>query len=370
MQRKKILIICPFPVGVAAGQRLKYEQYFSSWNENGIDVTVSNFMDQRLWEIVYRKGFFFQKVFRTLKGYCIRLLDLFRLHKFDAIYIFMWVTPFGSNIPEKLFKKFSKKLIFDVEDSVLTSQNIDLSNNPNPLLAFFKNSKKADFLIREANFIITSSPFLNEYCIQKNKFKNSQYISSSVDARRFVPTNNYSNDEIVTIGWTGTFSSRSYLDSLAEVFQTLALRVEFKLRVIGNFEYKLPGVNLEVIQWSSENEVKDLQGIDIGIYPLQMDEWVMGKSGLKAIQYMAFGLPVVATNVGTTPLIITHNETGILVDSKEDWVNALELLILDPKLRRKIGTNARSHLVKNYSTDAVQSHYNNVLTQVLGAKND
>ena len=44
--KKKILVICPFPVGVAAGQRLKYEQYFDEWQDEGYDVTVSSFMSK------------------------------------------------------------------------------------------------------------------------------------------------------------------------------------------------------------------------------------------------------------------------------------------------------------------------------------
>ena len=54
--KKRILVICPFPQGVAAGQRLKYEQYFDDWTGNGYDVVVSNFMDNDLWEIVYFKN--------------------------------------------------------------------------------------------------------------------------------------------------------------------------------------------------------------------------------------------------------------------------------------------------------------------------
>ncbi len=56
---------------------------------------------------------------------------------------------------------------------------------------------------------------------------------------------------------------------------------------------------------------------DVGVYLLpQMTGWVLGKSGLKAIQYMAFGLPTVATDVGTTPRIIQQHENGWLVKTE------------------------------------------------------
>ena len=70
---------------------------------------------------------------------------------------------------------------------------------------------------------------------------------------------------------------------MQNVFHELDKRIDFKLCVIGNFQYDLPGIDLEVIQWTKEKEVEDLQGIDIGIYPLAQDDWVLGKSGLKAL---------------------------------------------------------------------------------------
>ena len=65
--------------------------------------------------------------------------------------------------------------------------------------------------------------------------------------------------------------------------------------------------NYKSIIWKSKTEVDDLKVIDIGLYPLPKEEWVKGKSGLKAIQYMAFGIPTVASNVGNTPNIISNN---------------------------------------------------------------
>ena len=121
---------------------------------------------------------------------------------------------------------------------------------------------------------------------------------------------------------------------------------EFKLRIIGNFEYSLQGVDTEVIQWSKENEVIDLQGIDIGLYPLPQNDWVLGKSGLKAIQYMAFGLPTVATNVGTTSRIIRNMDNGILVKEDDEWIKSLEMLIKNPDIRKKLGENARKTVIK------------------------
>ena len=77
--KKTILVICPYPQGYAASQRLKYEQYFELWEDTGYEITVSSFFNFDTWKILYEDGFFFRKVLGTLRGYIIRFLDLFRL---------------------------------------------------------------------------------------------------------------------------------------------------------------------------------------------------------------------------------------------------------------------------------------------------
>ena len=76
------------------------------------------------------------------------------------------------------------------------------------------------------------------------------YISSSVDSNRFIPTNTYNNKKAVTIGWTGTFSSKIYLDLLRDVFLELNELIDFKLRVQLATSNML--IDLEVIQWKKE----------------------------------------------------------------------------------------------------------------------
>ena len=80
---------------------------------------------------------------------------------------------------------------------------------------------------------------------------------------------------------------------------------------------------------------------------------------------MAFGLPCVATDVGTTPLLITHHKNGMLVKSDDEWVDALELLVKKPDLRRKLGQAARESVVANYSLTAIGTQYCEVLEKVM-----
>lgn len=365
MARKRMLVLCPFPQGVAAGQRLKYEQYFDRWRADGWQIDVSPFMDEAMWKVVYQPGHTGAKIAGVLRGHLRRLRDLLRVPRYDLIYVFMYVTPFLSSGMERSVRALAHRLIYDVEDNILVEQNLPREMNPNPVVRLLKGPGKARFLIRHANHVITSSPFLNDHCLKINSGRACTYVSSSVDTDRFQPATRYSNDRPVTIGWTGTYSSKVFLDHLRGVFTRLAKRVPFKLRIIGNFDYDLPGIDLEVVQWSAEAEVRDLQALDIGVYPLPIDDWVLGKSGLKAIQYMAFALPCVATEVGTTPMLITDRMNGRLVKTDDDWVDALEELVRDAGLRSRLGEQARRDAVANYSLRAIGKKYDEVLRDVM-----
>lgn len=365
--RKRMLVLCPFPQGVAAGQRLKYEQYFDDWRAAGYDIDLSPFMDMAMWNVVYTSGNYAAKAMGTLRGHMRRLRDLFRIRRYDVVYVFMWVTPFGTSVLERLVRRLSTRLVFDVEDNViLDAGDAGSQEVVNPIARLLRGPGKALYLIRTADHVITSSPFLNDTCLAFNDKKACTYITSSVDTDRFQPATPYSNERPITIGWTGTFSSKVYLDLLREVFRKLAERVDFRLKVIGNFDYELQGVKLDVVRWTADREVEDLQTFDIGVYPLPIDDWVLGKSGLKAIQYMAFALPAVATRVGTTPRIIRDGENGLLVETEQEWIDALERLVRDPELRRRLGQAARADAEALYSTKAVAAQYRRVLASVMG----
>lgn len=365
---RRMLVLCPFPVGVAAAQRLKFEQYYDDWRSHGWRVDVAPYMDVKLWRVLFERGHFARKAWGAVHGTLRRLRDLTRVPRYDLVYCHMYVTPFGTSLLERAARRLAPRLIVDVEDNVLVGQPARKGDHPNPIVQLLKGRGKSRYLIRHADHVITSSPFLNETCLGINEKKACTYISSSVDTDRFLPANRYNNDHTPVVGWTGTFSTKPFLDLLRPVFAELAKQRKFRLRVIGNFDYELPGVDLEVVRWTAEREVEDLQAIDIGVYPLPSDEWVSGKSGLKAIQYMAFGIPCIATNVGTAPMIIRDGENGLLVRSEAEWLAALEALIDDPELRARLGRQARKDAVERYSTRAVAADYRRVLESVMGTK--
>ncbi len=358
--KKTILFVCPYPVGVQAGQRLKYEQFFPYFKKNGYDITVNSFIDKKSWEFLYKKGFVFKKTISLIKGYFKRIFLIINLPKYDVVYIFMWVTPYGFSFFERIYRFLSTKIIYDIEDNILIIKKNDI----NPINSIFKTQSKIRYLIKSSNNIIASSEQLAKECNNISKNNNSHYICASINVHRYNPNNLYNNSKIINIGWTGTFTSKIYLDLLKPLFINLSKRIKFKLIVISDFDYNIPGVDLEVIKWTKESEIKDLQKIDIGVYPLSIDQWVSGKSGLKALQYMAMALPTVATEVGNIKNVITHNHDGFLVKNISEWEETITTLINNPDLRKKIGSNARKTVIEKFSLEVNSIKYLNILKKL------
>ncbi len=360
MSSKKVLFLSPYPIGQAASQRLKYEQYFDHFEANGFVLETSSFVNQDFWEIIYKPGFTLRKIKGTLFGYFTRLKDLFRLHQYDIIYVHLWVTPLGPPIFEWLVRKLSKKIVYDIDDMIYKSEDSAMNN----LIYLLKGKEKSIALMKYADHVITCTPDLNKFAQQY--CKHCTDISSTLDTVRMFPVNTYSNDKTVVIGWTGTHSTVPYLYLLTNALQRLAKQRTFKLRVIGNFSFHMDGVDYEYLDWNKEEEAQQLQGIDIGVYPLPTDDWVMGKSGLKALTYMTFALPVVATNVGAAiNRVIKQNENGILVKTEEEWVEKLMYLIDHPEERARLGKNARQTVLDNFSIEANKPLYLQVLKSLV-----
>jgi L-malate glycosyltransferase len=363
---KRILIICPHPVGVAPGQRLKYEQYFSAFQEAGYDVNVSAFMTDSFHSIVYKKGHFLGKVFWTLRGYCARIIDLFRLRNYNLVYVFLWVTPFGPPIFERLYRAFAKKLLYDIDDLVYSKHH---KNSSNALISGLKGRNKPIYLMKVADHVITCTPHLDSFVRRYNQ--KTTDISSTINTDTYVSVNPYSNNtgRPIVLGWSGSITTAKYLHLLDTVLRELRKRRDFKLLVMGAPDFTIDGIDIETVPWSESAEIPTLQRIDIGLYPLPDEEWVLGKSGLKALQYMALGLPTVATAIGANFRVLEDGVSGFLVSSEAQWLERLEQLMDDPSLRKRLGEAARHRVESLYSIRANTPVYLKILDELTGRKN-
>jgi glycosyltransferase involved in cell wall biosynthesis len=122
----------------------------------------------------------------------------------------------------------------------------------------------------------------------------------------------------------------------------------FVLRVVGARGVDMPGVEIETVPWTEATEVDSIASCAVGVMPLEDSPWERGKCGYKLIQYMACGLPVVASAVGANVEIVQNEQNGFLVRSADEWVSALGTLLASPELRRRMGQAGRARVENQY----------------------
>jgi glycosyltransferase involved in cell wall biosynthesis len=312
--------------------------------------------------IIYKKGNFLGKVFGVFRGYLNRIKYLFKLKNYDVVYVFLWVTPFGIPIFEKLYTSFSKAIIYDIDDAIFLSN----ASEYNSFIGKLKGKTKPFTMMKNAKHIITCTPFLDEIARKYNQ--NTTDISSTINTETYQVVNQYNNDHQIVLGWSGSHSTAKYLYLLKDVLLKLKETHPFKLMVMGDASFHIDGLDIEAKEWREEIEISTIQQFDIGLYPLPNEKWVLGKSGLKALQYMAVGLPVVATAIGANDRVISDKKTGFLVSNEDQWLQALIQLIENPALRKSFGEEGRLKVENEYSVKANAPKYLAILENAIERK--
>ncbi len=354
----KVLFILPYPTDTVPGQRLKFEQYFSYLRENKIEIKICSFISPKFYKILYKKGNYLKKTFHAFKGYVFRLQHILDARKFDVVYLFLWSAPFGPPIFEFLLKKMKKPIVYDIDDLVYLPHYSDA----NRLFRFFKSKNRIPLSIKMANHVIVCTDYLRKYALQYHK--NVTEISSTINTDTYFVNNFYSNDKKITIGWTGSHSTAPYLHLLDNVLRTVQEKYRVGIKVIGDKSFHIPGIDIDAQDWNLATEVQDLQEIDIGLYPLPDEEWILGKSGLKPKQYMALGIPAVCTKIGAVLEFIQDNQNGFLAETEEEWIDKISLLLENPDLRKRIGQTGRKTIEKRYSVQVNAPTYLKIIEKV------
>jgi len=152
---------------------------------------------------------------------------------------------------------------------------------------------------------------------------------------------------LVWIGQQSTLPSLRRLQPQLAAAGAVLPRLE--LRVICDAAPRLSGVRVVPRPWSSATEGAELAACDVGVCWLPDDDWSRGKCGLKVLQYMAAGLPVVANPVGVSRHLVVHGETGFLATGPAEWASAISRLAHDPPLRRRMGSAGRRLVERRFS---------------------
>jgi glycosyltransferase involved in cell wall biosynthesis len=169
------------------------------------------------------------------------------------------------------------------------------------------------------------------------------------------------------LGWIGSRSTLPYLERVTvPLAAVVAMGAPFRLRVVADaFPAMPPGIPVEEVRWTAEGEAAALDGIHVGLAPLPDDPWTRGKCGLKVIQCMARGRPVVASAVGVQAEQVRHGVTGMLATDDASFVESIVTLLKDGEARRRQGAAAREEVVKNWSVAAWRDRVVATLAEVL-----
>lgn len=345
----RVLGLCSYPIEAAA-TRYRLAQFIEPLAEKGIDLEISSFLDSEQFALLYQNKLQMQKMLGLSKSFLHRFSEIFKARQFDLLLVQREAMFLGPAFFEWVFQKSGKlPLILDLDDATYIRY---VSPTYGKLGSFLKFFGKTDNLIKRAEVVLCGNRFIADYV--RDKKTEAVIVPTIVDTNKFFPLEK--TNAIPVLGWIGTHSTFSLLQSIFPVLQKLAQKHQFILKIVGAGVEKieLEGVKIENLTWKLEREVFDFQSLDIGLYPITISEsapteWILGKSGFKAIQYMAVGIPFVVTPIGVCAEMGEPNETHFNATTAEEWYNSLNKLLLDEKLRKKMGANARRYSLQNYT---------------------
>ena len=348
MSQPRILFLVPYPQGKAPSQRFRFEQYFAALQAQGIPYEVQSFMDDRTWEILYKPGRQLAKVLGILRGFLRRAAVLFRLQRYDYVFVHREASPIGPPVFEWLIAKvFGKKLIFDFDDAVWLPNTSEV----NKVVAAVKWHHKTGAICRWSYKVSAGNAYLAAYA-EKQSAKQVIVNPTTIDMEGL---HNRMQDQATgrpAIGWTGSHSTLPYLQVLVPVLQKLEEKHDFDFVVIADKDPQLPLKSVRFVPWNKATERDDLLRFHIGVMPLVDDQWAKGKCGFKALQYMSLGIPAVVSPVGVNTTIVDHGKNGMVAATEEDWYAALATLMQDEALRIQMGAAAAEKILGNYSVSS------------------
>lgn len=359
MRKNKIsiLFICPYPTGQSPSQRFRFEQYFDALQDIGFHLEVRPFLTLSGWQILYERGKLIRKVISVLRGFIHRLIAIPSVCNFDFIFIHREATPIGPPWFEWIVSKvLQRKIIYDFDDAIW----LPAISDENKLVSKLKYNSKVKAICKWSHAVSCGNTYLLEFAKQFNV--NTILNPTTIDSDNLHNPTLYiekAKSNKITIGWTGTHSTLKYINLILPAVQSMEKMFPNQLQfvIIADKKPSFVLTSLRFVSWSKETEIPDLLQFDIGLMPLTDDAWTRGKCGFKALQYLALGIPTLASPVGVNCDIIDDGIDGFLCSSLTEWEENMEKLIRDIELRNRMGKLGREKVEKHYSVASNLSNF-------------
>ncbi|MFZ4125918.1 MAG: glycosyltransferase family 4 protein, partial [Rickettsiales bacterium] len=296
-----------------------------------------------LFDNAYLSRFFSQgkRPFSTIaKAYAKRLATLTHANDYDFVWIQYELFPY---LPLEWLTRFTKKPIITEYDDAIFHQ---YDQHRNPLVRALL-SNKLHGLLRRTNLAFCGNAYLQAYV--SRYCNHTEIIPTVVDVTQYTARGVMSNIATPTLGWIGSPSTWGYTKSVTPVLSSLVAQQKIQVLVVGANHAADTSLPFDYRAWDEAREIADIHAMDIGIMPIPDEAWARGKCGYKLIQYMACGVPVIASPVGVNQEIVQHGVNGFLASSPEEWRRAIEQLAADADLRNRLGQAGRKIVEERYS---------------------
>lgn len=344
----RVLVLTPYPYGTTAGPRSSFELWERVLREAGISFDYAVFETDRLHRILNTRGQAAQKTLEMMRAYARFIPKVRQVDEYDAVLVNREATLIGPAIVERWVARRGKPLIYLLDDPLY----IPYRSPANGWLSYLKFFGKVKTLCRSSAAVLANSP---SHCAFARRYNTNVWqIPSLVDAELYTGWEPRSRgaEERVRVGWSGSPSTVSNLQVIRHPLQALSARGDIELVMIGAPDFGLPEVPHVRVQWRAETEVEDLRRLDVGLVPVPLTRWTPHKFFLKLIQYMALGIPPVATPLGSNANVITNGETGFLARDDAEWRRAVGRLVADADLREHVGKRAADVARERYTLQA------------------
>ena len=337
-----------------ASSRYRVYKYIPYFDRDGIYVKVCPPVNEQIYNLFYK--FLMQKngIFIKLFYYFFlvlpnRIFQLFQVRKFDVIVIQRELFPYGNAWLERIIALFNKKIIYDFDDAIFTKPTHYQTNKSikDKIKNFLNGEDPVKTRILLSKLVIVGNEYLYNYA--KNYHQNVVIIPTSIDLNEYKVEYKETEKQEIIIGWIGNPGNLYYLNLVDRVLAELRKKYNFKFKVVSSQEFNSRHIKVENKKWREVDEVADISSFDIGIMPLEDNEYTRGKGGFKLIQYMGLGIPSIASPVGINSEIIQDGVNGFLAKDETEWYVKLEKLIINPELRKCIGLKGRRSIEDRFS---------------------
>jgi len=318
---------------LGSSSRVRFYQYFPFLESHGIEIIDSPFFDDNYVRNLYaghRTSFSI-----AIKAYIDRFLTLIQKKDVELIWVEKEFLPWFPAIIEEIVTKHNIPHVVDYDDAVFHRYD----RNSNPIIRNFLGHK-IDRVMRKASVVIAG----NEYIANRAREAGAprvEILPSVVDVSQYA-VKQTDADKIFKIGWIGSPVTAHYLDMVSDAVSKLSQESDIRLILVGSGQkHPFPNIPTDMLLWNEEFEHTVNQKFDVGIMPLADNSFERGKCGYKLIQYMAGGLPVVASPVGVNQQIVEQGINGYLANTPDEWLDAFRTLRDHPQKRDMMGKAGR-----------------------------